>query len=252
MSQTGTSRAAGSARAPRPPSQSPFSVRTSPDRRLVELGEPLGLRDDVAVRPRRIQRDRSSRPPRRGRRRRARPGPRASPRSAASGMAGGSTRTSVAGTRPAAGIAAAVIAPQLCPTIRRSGRSSPAAAAKARDPRRCRRTGGGPANAPSRRGPAGPARRPGTRRQRAPVPTRHHVRAVDVTPWRSSTGGASAAPQAMTWNGMPAASTVDSRWRRREPASAAGDIGRGEHRLDRVSSGTGDRGSWQARSRNVP
>ena len=49
------------------------------------------------------------------------------------GMAGGSRRTSVAGRIPATGSAAAVTAPQLCPTTWTSGTSSAAAPDPCRD-----------------------------------------------------------------------------------------------------------------------
>ena len=138
--------AAGSDRSARPPSQSPLSSRTARAASTSSWTSASALaRTSSAGQSGSLR-------PSRGRRRRdpgtaARDGSLAIIAMTASGIAGGSSRTSVAGRMPASGSAAAVIPPQLCPTIWRPGTSRPAARIQAATSWRCRGSGGGLASA---------------------------------------------------------------------------------------------------------
>ena len=109
--------------------------------------------------------------------RRARPGSLAIWAMSASGRAGGSSRTIVAGRSPATGKAAAVTAPQLCPTTWRSSPTSPAARRRRRRPAALSRNRtAGPCQCPVR---PWPGRSTATTRRPLAAsagPTRHQFR----------------------------------------------------------------------------
>ena len=143
----------------------------------------------------------------------------------ASGRTGGSSSTSVAGGKPAAGRAAAVTAPQLWPTTWRSGRSEPGRPDEGGD------VGGVVAEPDVARpvpGPAVPAWSTATTRRPVAAsagPTRHQTAADAVTPWMSSSGALAGSPQTSADHGIPATSTVV-----RSPGSRVGERGRDRRR----------------------